>query len=72
MLRQLQAGLVARGQAGAVLVVLLTSAGHLLKASKLAGVGVQLILFKPVSTRELLAGIAELLDAGGSAGQKAA
>jgi DNA-binding response OmpR family regulator len=71
-LRALRAGLVAGGQAGDVPVVLLTSAGHLLKATELAGLGVQLILSKPLSTRELLAAVAELLDAADPARREAA
>lgn len=71
-LRKFLAALTERGQTVQVPVVLLTSAGHLLKASELAGLGVQLVLSKPLSTRELLAGVAELLDVAAASRKEAA
>jgi len=71
-LREFLAALTERGQTVDVPVVLLTSAGHLLKASELTGLGVQLILSKPLSTRELLADVAKLLDVTAASQQEAA
>ena len=71
-LRKFLAALNERGQTVDVPVVLLTSAGHLLKASELTGLGVQLILSKPLSTRELLADVAKLLDVTAASQQEAA